>query len=263
MPDGKTIGLVVPEAADVTPAEARSMYPHLSFISRGIALQSLSTAGYDEAIGRVVPAAKELAAQGASAVMVIGTSLTFYRGAAFNAALTARISDATGLLAGTMSGALADALHEVGAKRLAVTTAYSAEVNGLLAAFLHQKGFEVRALATVRVASRVGEAARTAEQDIHDVSIRSCREAGDADGVLIVCGGLRTLEVTPRIEADCGVPVVSSMPAAIWAAARLVGEPGHVEPARYGRLLDGKSHTPHRPASGGGARQANARSESK
>ena len=41
-----------------------------------------------------------------------------------------------------------------------------------------------------------------------------------------------------QIETACGVPVVSSMPAALWAAARLIGESGYVGPG-YGRLLSG------------------------
>jgi maleate cis-trans isomerase len=41
-----------------------------------------------------------------------------------------------------------------------------------------------------------------------------------------------------QIEKACGVPVVSSMPAALWAAARLVGESGYVGPG-HGRLLSG------------------------
>ena len=73
----RVIGLVVPEAADVVPAEASLMYPGLPFIAKGIALQSLSAAGYDEAIERVVPAAQSLAQRGAAAIMVIGTTLTF------------------------------------------------------------------------------------------------------------------------------------------------------------------------------------------
>jgi maleate cis-trans isomerase len=44
--------------------------------------------------------------------------------------------------------------------------------------------------------------------------------------LLIVCGGLRTLDITPRIEARCSIPVVSSMPAAIRKAAQLAGPIG-------------------------------------
>ena len=221
-----TVGLVVPEAVDTVPAEAASMYPELAFTARGIGLQSLSVAGYEQAIPRIVPAARSLAARGANAIMVIGTSLTFCRGAAFDRELTDEIAAATGLPAGTMSGALVDGLREVGAEHLAVVTAYSDEVNALLAAFLQQSGFEVLSMRTIKVAERVGEAARITEDDIFSAGVAACEQSAGADGLLIVCGGLRTLDVTSRIEARCGVPVVSSMPAAIRKAAQLAGRGG-------------------------------------
>jgi arylmalonate decarboxylase len=232
------VGLVVPESVNAIPAEAAAMYPQLSFRAQGIGLKSLSTAGYDEAIERVVPAAQSLKGQGAQAIMVIGTSLTFYRGAAFNQRLTENLFAATGLRTSTMSGALVDGLEEVGARRVAVVTAYSAEVNAMLAAFLGECGFDVLALRSVSVARHVGEAAKTADGDILRASVDAFAQAGDADGVLIVCGGLRTLDVAPLIETRCGVPVVSSMPAALRKAAQLAGASAAL-PAGYGRLLSG------------------------
>lgn len=232
------IGLVVPEQSDVIPPEAAAMYPESSFAARGIGLKSLSAAGYDEAIGRVVPAARSLKEQGARAIMVIGTSLTFYRGASFNRQLTDELSVATGLPAATMSGALIDGLREVVARRLAVVTAYAAEVNHMLAGFLNANGCEVASLRSVRVANRVGEAARITERDIQDACVEAFERAVGADGVLIVCGGLRTLDITPAIERLCGVPVVSSMPAALRKAAQLAGAPATLPPG-LGRLLSG------------------------
>jgi arylmalonate decarboxylase len=111
-------------------------------------------------------------------------------------------------------------------------------VNELLTIFLRQKGFEVRSLQSLGAAKLVGDAARTTAQYICDLSLKSFADARRADGVLIVCGGLRTLDITVQIETACGVPVVSSMPAALWAAARLIGESGYVGPG-YGRLLSG------------------------
>ena len=186
----------------------------------------MSVAGYEEAMPRIVPAARALAARGANSIMVIGTSLTFFRGAAFDRALTDEIAAATGLPAGTMSGALVDGLREVGAERVAVVTAYSDEVNALLAAFLRQSGLDVLPMRTIKVAERVGEAARITENDILAAGLAACEQASGTDGLLIVCGGLRTLDITPRIEARCSIPVVSSMPAAIRKAAQLAGPIG-------------------------------------
>ena len=66
------------------------------------------------------------------------------------------------------------------------------------------------------------------EPDILDLGAKVCEEALDAEGLLISCGGLRTLGVARPFEERHGIPVVSSMPAALWAAMRLAGESGHV-----------------------------------
>ena len=59
--------------------------------------------------------------------------------------------------------------------------------------------------------------------------------APGADGLLISCGGLRTLPVERPLEESLGMPVVSSAVAGAWAAARLAGEAGRVTGAT--RLL--------------------------
>jgi arylmalonate decarboxylase len=60
--------------------------------------------------------------------------------------------------------------------------------------------------------------------------------AGDPDGILISCGGLRTLGVAAPLETRHGIPVVSSATAAFWAAMRLVGDSGRID--GYGRLFE-------------------------
>jgi arylmalonate decarboxylase len=63
-----------------------------------------------------------------------------------------------------------------------------------------------------------------------------CEEAGGPEGLLISCGGLRTLGVAKPFEQQHGVPVVTSTQAAFWAALRLVGESGKL--TGYGRMLE-------------------------
>jgi arylmalonate decarboxylase len=141
-----TIGLVVPHSTDDVPSEGPVMYPGIRFIARGVGVKQLTHAGYEVAMARVLPAAEDLAREGVDAIMVIGTSLTFYRGARFNAELIEKIKAATGLPASTMSTAVVDGLRAVGARWLAVSTAYNDEVNGYLRNFLTDSGFDVLAL---------------------------------------------------------------------------------------------------------------------
>ena len=67
-------------------------------------------------------------------------------------------------------------------------------------------------------------------------SIGRCEKTPEADGIVISCGGLKTLELARPLEARHGLPVVSSTPAALWSAVRLVGHTGQVD--GYGQLFE-------------------------
>ena len=230
-----TIGLVVPFAEDKVPAEGPIMYPDVTFVARGVGVRDLTPEGYDPAMAGILPAADRLAGQGVDAIMVIGTSLTFYKGAETHRRLLAELRARTGLPASTMSEAVVDGLKAVKAKKVAVATAYDDEVNRRLKDFLTAEGFVVRSIDGFGI-TEFGGPGRKSDQDILDLGARVCEEAGDAEGLLISCGGLRTLGVAQPFEARHGIPVVSSMPAGFWAAMRLVGKSGHVPGC--GRLLE-------------------------
>ena len=121
-----TIGLVVPFASDTVPQEGLQMYPGVRFVARGVGVRSLTPTGYDSAWEGILPAAEHLAGLGVDAVMVIGTSLTFYRGADAHEELMAKLRAATGLPVSTMSQAVVDGLRSLGARRIAVVPAHSA-----------------------------------------------------------------------------------------------------------------------------------------
>src|SRR5262245_3072592 len=137
------IGLVVPYAADKVPPEGAAMYPDVTFIPRGVGVRALTPEGYDSAWEAILPAAKELSKHDIEAIMVIGTSLTFYRGYEAHHQLLEQLRAETGLPVSTMTEAVVDGLRSVGAKRVAVATAYSDLVNGRLTDFLMRSGYEV------------------------------------------------------------------------------------------------------------------------
>jgi arylmalonate decarboxylase len=230
-----TIGLVVPQAEDVVPAEGQQMYPGQRFVARGVGVRSLTPEGYAAAFDAIVPAAEALAAQGVDAIMVIGTSLTFYRGPEAHDRLLEKLRAATGLPVSTMSQAILDGLRDVGGKRVAVATAYSDVVNRRLTELLAASGVEALSLECFDI-QEFGGPGKKSEADIIALSEKAVAQAPAAEAILISCGGLRTFGVAKPLEDRCGLPVVSSTQAAFWAAMRLVGESGHV--AGHGRLLE-------------------------
>src|SRR5215470_8805493 len=245
-----TIGLVVPFDTDTVPEEGVQMYPDVRFLARGVGVRSLTPKGYDAAADGILPAAEHLAARGVDAVMVIGTSLTFYRGPDFHAALKEKLKAATGLPVSTMSQAIIDGLNSFGARRIAVATAYADEVNNRLKTFLAAHGFDVLALEGFGLFG-FGEPDRKSEHDIIALGTKACAAAPGAEALVISCGGLRTLGVAAPLERRHGIPVVASTQAAFWAALRLAGESGQL--AGYGRMLAqagvvANGAPPHAPA---------------
>jgi arylmalonate decarboxylase len=228
------IGLVVPFATDRVPAEGPMMYPDVTFIPRGVGVRALTPEGYDAAFEAIVPAAKELAKLDIDAIMVIGTSLTFYRGYEAHQKLLEQLRAETGLPVSTMTEAVVDGLRSVGAKRVAVATAYSDLVNDRLADFLKHAGFDVLSMKGFGLVG-FGDAANQSEQDIIDLSGKAIDEAKNAEAVLISCGGLKTLGCAVPIEQRHGIPVVTSTQSAFWKALRLTGSSGRL--ADFGRML--------------------------
>ncbi len=223
------VGLIVPSADDRIPPDGAVMYPDAKFIAKGVGVRALTPEGYDPAMAAIVPAAEALAKQGVDAVCVMGTSLTFYKGAAVHRQLLEDMRRVTGLPVSTMSQAILDGLRAVGAKRIGVATAYTDVVNDRLRAFLTDEGFEVGAIEGFGISEFGGPAGRKTEAEIVELGGRVLKQAGKADALLVSCGGLRTLGVAAPLEDKHGIPVVSSTPAAFRSAVRLVGESGQVK----------------------------------
>ena len=109
MTDRLRIGLVVPRADSQVPAEAALMYPEIEFVAAGVGVSALTPEGYESAWHGIVPAAAKLAEQGVHAVMVMGASLTFYRGYQSHEELMQNVQRVTGLPVSSMSAAAVDA----------------------------------------------------------------------------------------------------------------------------------------------------------
>lgn len=229
------LGVLVPPADGAVPPELPELYgDRFRFVGRGLAIPRISTAGFDAVIDRVAALSRELADEGAAAVALMGTSLSFYRGAGWNEQLAHTMREASGLPATTMSDAIDAALRAVNGRRLAVATAYAGEMNDRLREFLETRGFAVASLVALEL-STVEQVHAVRPGELEALGERAVREATDADALLISCGGLRTLGITAPLEERLGLPVVSSAVAGAWAAVRLLGDSERVQ--GYGRLL--------------------------
>lgn len=233
------LGLIFPPSDRGVPEEGIAMYGStLRYVVTGLGLGSMTPDGYDSVVGLIPRAAEKLAAEGAEAIELTGTSLTFYKGEEFNQRLRQAVVDASGLPATTMSNGVIDGLKAVGARRVAVATAYNDVVNDRLRAFLLEHDLEPLVVTGLGIEA-IADVASVTSDDLIEFSVRVRESAPDADSMLVSCGGFRTLELIAPIEERTGVPVISSMPHGLWAGARLVGLSG-ASPG-YGQLLSDTS----------------------
>ena len=217
------LGLIFPPLNYPIPPDAKRLYPTgVEFLSGGVGLPGgMTLEGYDEAIPRVLPAAAELAKQGAKVISVFGSSLTFYKGAKFNEELAQKVTKLTGRPATTQSNGLVDGLKVANAKRVALATAYTDIVTERLKIFLQEYGFEVTSAKGLGY-ERIPEGAAT-EDILFKLGKEAYANSKKADALVMSCGALRTLDLIVPLENEIKVPVVSSTPHGLMNGVRLLG----------------------------------------
>jgi arylmalonate decarboxylase len=229
------LGLIFPPSNRGVPEEGVAMYgDSLHYAITGLGIGQMTPDGFDAALARIPAAAQQLAAAGADAIELTGTSLTFYKGEAFNQQLREQVTRASGLPATTMSNGVIDALKAVGARQIAVATAYNDTVNERLRAFLLEHGFEPVVITGMGLEAMT-DVEKVTQQELITLCEHVHKSARDADSLLLSCGGFRTLEIIAPLEQLTQIPVISSMPHGLWAGARLVGLSG--SSPGYGKLL--------------------------
>lgn len=146
------------------------------------------------------------------------TSGSFVGGVAGERAMGEAMTRAGAAHAVTTSGALLDALAELGARRIALVTPYTVSVTQALEDYLAE--------ADVRVTSRasLGLVRHIWKVPYRDVVAMARRAAGDApDALFISCTNLPTYDVIPQLEAELRIPVISANQVTMWAALRQLG----------------------------------------
>lgn len=229
------IGHIRPAASIEGGEEWRLVVPEgVAFIEARTLLPSVTEDGLRVMMEEVVRATREVACAKPDVVIQCGAPGTFLRGVEYERDLIAKMEEAAGVPATTMMTAMMDGLRAFQARRIAVGTIYTDEMNLRMKEYMEGLGFEVVALAGLQTV-------KSGEVMSHepDVAYRLGREvaakAEDADAVLISCGGLRTFEIIDTLEADTDLPVVTSNQAALWSTLRMAGIPEQI--AGVGRLL--------------------------
>ena len=163
-------------------------------------------------------------------IVIAHTATSYHLGREREAALLARLQEASGVRVVTAFGCVLQALRRLDVKRLALGAPYSREVTLEGKAHLEAHGFEVVNFANLPGITNIYEL--TAE---HAYKLARSIDTEAAQAVFLTGTGMPTVPMLQALEHDLGKPVISSASATMWHAVRSsgVGEPI----AGYGRLL--------------------------
>jgi maleate isomerase len=116
------------------------------------------------------------------------------------------------------AGALVDALHELGARRIGLVAPYLEELTRLVVAYFEDAGIEVADAISLEVPDNRAVAAldpRDLEEHWQRLDLRGCDAL-----VLSACVQMRSLEVLEAVERRSELPTVSAATATTWAILR-------------------------------------------
>lgn len=194
---GRDVNLLharIPARADVTPMDLAVMAPEMT---RTAALlpRGLGAIAYACTSGATIIGSEEVARLIAAA----------HPGTAVSNPLSAVIA----------------ALHALGVRRVAMVTPYVAEVSEPMAARLGAAGIEV--IHAVSFGQKEDwTVARITEESTRRAMLEAGRVAG-VEAIFASCTNLRTFGVIAAVEAELGLPVVTSNQALLWDMMRLAG----------------------------------------
>lgn len=146
------------------------------------------------------------------------TSASFIRGLDGEKAIRDRIEKASGSRATTTSGSILAGCRILGLGKVAVAAPYVEEVSVKLGEFLEEGGIGVTRVRPMGLDSGIAE---VPVSEVVRVGLET--DTPDADGLVISCTNLVTLEAIPELERRLGKPVVSANQATVWNACRLAG----------------------------------------
>lgn len=235
-PAQTTLGLIVLQSDETIEQEFRRTLPrevhlHVSRVPSGTDV----TADTLQSMEAHLPAAAALLPQGLAfdAVGYGCTSGTAQIGAARIEALvksgaqTAHVSEPV--------TALQAACAALGIKRLAFLSPYIGEVSARLRTVLTQGGLEIPVFGSFNEAEE-RKVARIAPQSIAQAGSALGRQGG-VDGLFLSCTNLRSFDVIAPLEAELGLPVLSSNQVLLWHMAQLAGL--KLQADNLGQLLRG------------------------
>lgn len=230
--DRARIGLMVPSGNQVCEAELHAMMP--PGVAVHVTRLELRGSSEEELLRMIegLEAAARLLADACPALLAFHCTAVSTFAPEMAGGITARITAATGLPATGTAEAILAALAALRARRLLLVTPYIAPVHEREVAFLSAHSIETIGSAMMGVNTNAEMA--LIPPDHIAAAVRAAR-TDDADACFISCTAIRSAGLIALLEAELGMPVITSNQVMAWHALRRCGIADAVP--GFGRLM--------------------------
>jgi maleate isomerase len=229
------IGVIVPSVNTVVEPWFSAVCPrgvtvHAArmFLDNNLTSEALVRMDRDEGLRGV----KQIMSCKPASVAYCCTASSIVQGLEYDGRLNHELNHATGVPAFTATSGIIEALHAIGAKRIAVCSPYTKAIDDAEHVFFSAAGFEILGSAHLGIADAFKLADPT-PAEIMQLAFKAWHN--DADATLITCLNLNSHSVIDALERHTGKPVITSTQATLWKGLRAAGIQDHIQ--GYGRLL--------------------------
>jgi maleate isomerase len=215
------LGLVVPSSNTTAEPEFREFVPAGTTVHAArMALEDVTVDALDEMSHDAVQGAELLGHADVDAVAYACTTGSLLHGPGFDAELEADIGEAAGVPAVATARSVCRALEALGAERIAVVTPSTADLDEKEREFLEAAGYEVVAIEGRGIEANTEIGALEPDDAREQVLTVAAELDEPVDAVFASCTNYRSLAAVPELEADLGVPIITSNGATLWDLCR-------------------------------------------
>jgi len=232
--DTARFGILLPSGNSVAEAELRAIFP--PGIGHNVTRLELRGSSEPELLRMVEalePAARLLADARVDAIGFHCTAVSTFAPQMADG-IRGRIEAATGLPAFATADAILAALAKLQARRVLLLTPYIPDVHAREISFLAAHGTETLGGDCLGVNTNA-EMARIPPDALLAQARRAIAAHPGADAVFISCTAIRSAGLIAPLEAECGLPVITSNQVLVWHALQRLPAPPPVR--GFGRLF--------------------------
>ncbi len=224
----RRIGYITPSVMETAAYEFYRFAPEgVGLVAVSCNIEDWKTDEYERGLSQADARADDLASRAVDYIIHGGGPLVFSRGRGYEQEIVDRITKRTGVPSTTTIKAAVDALHHLGAKKVAVASIYPDETNASLGRYLGQHDFEVTKLASHLVNFK--RIYSVAMSDIYRLAVETIEAAPGTQALYMPCPQWPVCDVIEVIERDTGVPVVASTSANFFSAFKALGIRDRIE----------------------------------